>query len=48
MIVYELDPGTTKVVAVDPERAMVGHGAPELKSLAAEVRAKLARVIDAL
>jgi uncharacterized protein (DUF302 family) len=48
VLVYELDPETTKVVAVDPERAMAGHDAPELKILASEVRAKLARVIDAL
>jgi uncharacterized protein (DUF302 family) len=48
VIVYELGPDTTKVVAVDPERAMSGHDAPDLHALASEVRAKLARVIDAL
>lgn len=48
VIVYELGPDSTKVVAIDPERAMAGHDAPELQALATEVRAKLARVIDAL
>jgi len=48
VIVYELSPDTTKVVAIDPARAMAGHDAPDLHALASEVRAKLARVIDAL
>lgn len=43
--VYEEDGGTIHVTAVDPIETMAGRGAPEIEGIAAEVRAKLERVV---
>jgi uncharacterized protein (DUF302 family) len=48
VIVYEADGGRTVVAAVDPMQTMAAQGDPVVRPLAAQVREKLQRVIDAL
>lgn len=44
--VYEGDDGHAVVATVDPVKAMAGHESPAIAALAAEVRGRLARVLD--
>jgi uncharacterized protein (DUF302 family) len=48
VIVYETDEGKTVVSAVDPMQTMAAQGDPAIRPLAAEVQAKLQRVVDSL
>jgi len=48
VIVQETDDGKTEVAAVDPTVSMSRVDNPGLEPVAAEVRAKLRRVIDSL
>ncbi len=47
VIVYERDPGTSVVAAINPEVQMGKVGHADLAGVAAEVRSKLIRVLDA-
>ena len=44
----ELDSGKIEVSAIEPIAAMAGVGSPEIKPLATEVSAKLARAVAAI
>ncbi len=48
VIVYETDDRKTVVSAVDPMQTMAAQGDEAIRPIAAEVRQKLQRVIDAL
>jgi len=48
VIVYENDAGKTVVSAVDPMQAMAAQAGSGMETLAAEVQAKLSRVLDKL
>jgi len=48
VIVYEEDDGTTVVAAMDPAAAMVMIENTELSDVAEEVRARLARAVEAM
>jgi uncharacterized protein (DUF302 family) len=48
VIVYELEDGRTKVLAVDPTATIATAGHPALADLAARVKAKLENVIASL
>jgi uncharacterized protein (DUF302 family) len=46
VVVYEKDPGTVHIAAVDPLETVAARGGEELEGVAREVHDKLARVID--
>jgi uncharacterized protein (DUF302 family) len=48
LIVYENDDQTSTVAAIDPEVQLGVVGRPELKEVAAQVRERLEKVLDAL
>ncbi len=48
VVVYEADNGRAVVQAVDPTALVAVHESPRVRELAATVRGKLARVLDAL
>lgn len=48
VVLYEDDAGRAVLGAVDPMQSIGADGAPALREVAAEVRARLARVVDAL
>ncbi len=48
VIVQELGAGKVEVATIDPEIAMQAVGNPALSALAAEVRGRLQKVLDAL
>jgi len=48
VVVQENSDGKTEVTAVDPSASMIAVENDELKSVAAEIRARLERVIDSL
>jgi uncharacterized protein (DUF302 family) len=48
VIVYAMDDGTSRVVALDPVRQLSLSGNPELEPVANEVRSRLARALDRL
>lgn len=47
VIVYEKESGTSVVAAIDPETQLGKVGRPELAGVAAEVRSRLVRVLEA-
>lgn len=48
VVLYEDDAGRAVLGAVDPMQSIGADGVPALREVAAEVRARLARVVDAL
>ena len=48
VVLYEDDAGRAVLGAVDPMQSIGADGAPALRDVAAEVRARLARVVDAM
>jgi len=48
VVLYEDDAGRAVLGAVDPMQSIGADGAPALREVAAEVRARLARVVDAV
>ncbi|MCB9632750.1 MAG: DUF302 domain-containing protein [Sandaracinus sp.] len=48
VVVYETDDGKTVALAVDPMKRFAAEGPPGLESVAADVEARLVRVLDHL
>ncbi len=48
VVVYESDDGKAVVLAIDPVATIGAQGLPQLAEVAAEVRSRLAKVLEAL